>query len=197
MRVVLAFVVLALAACGAREESSPVETPQAAAATTPIDPQDVLDAEHARIVRELKAAEKAGDGVKQAALEAELRAFEEEDDRRFDEEFVETPFDDVVDRLPLDRPPLHVSQFMTEEDGHRLIVRVPQRKFFCGRTPQERLDAVRDYHASAEKRMRSAGIDDFELLVDGLRDTGRVRALAVADQNEIRLTKRGAAPGKC
>lgn len=189
---------LTLTACGGFNDPTPAQQPGGPnAAATPANPEDARDAEFSRILRELKAAENAGDEEKVADLEQQLRDTDAEEEAELEEEFAQTPFDKVIDRLPLDRPPLYVGQFMTEDEGHRLIVRPPARRFFCGRTLDQRLDAVRKYYEDADRHMRKAGIRDFELVVDSLRDTGEVRALARAKDGEVRLTKRGSGPGPC
>lgn len=184
---------VALTACGGsgQPDGSSTARPADSAAST----EAAREAELTRLLREIKAAESGGDQARVAELEDELVKLELEEDAEF--EIPRTPFDRVVDDLPLHRPPLYVAQLMIDEGSHRLVVRPPARKFFCGRSLDERLRAVRSYYTAADRRMRAAGVRDLELVVDALRNTGTVRALAVAEKGKVRLTKRGRGAGPC
>ena len=111
-----------------------------------------------------------------------MQDLERAQDKAIDEELgKDSPYDKAIDQLPMDKPPLYVEQFVLD-DTHDLVVRTDPRRFFCGRTREQRL---------------AGGIDDFVLIVDGLRESGVVKPLARADGDKVRLTARGRGAGPC
>ena len=197
----IAMLILALvfAGCGTTSSS---DDPTAAATPTPAVGTDeksveAVEAHLQDLARRKEAAKRAGDTKAVEELEQAMQKIEREQEAAHEKEFgTATPFDRAVDSLPLNEPPLYVEQFVLD-DSNELVVRVRARRFFCGRAPEQRLAAVRAYHALAERAMRSEGIEDFAMIVDGLRETGVVKPLARAEKDVVSLTARGRGTGPC
>lgn len=139
----------------------------------------------------------AGDDSPVAATPAPSIDGSETSIEALEEEFAQTPFGGAVDELPLRKPPLHVQQFVLEGDSHDLVVRVAPRRFLCDLSAEQRVTAVRAYFTAAERVMRDAGVRDFRLTVDAVRDTGEVRPLARASERGVHLTARGRDTRSC
>lgn len=188
-------VALLLGACGGGGDDA------ATPAAPPIDAsEESVDAvaDHLRALgREKEAARRAGDARTMERLERAMQEIERAQDAAMDAQFATTPFEDAVDQLPLRRPPLFVEQLLLEDGTHDLVVRVKPRRFLCGLTAAERTAAVRGYFEAADRIMRKAGIDDFALTVDGVRETGEVRPLARAGERGVSLTRRGRDTSSC
>lgn len=149
-----------------------------------------------QLARRKDRARRAGDHETAERLEQAMRDLERAQDEALDAESGATPYDEAVDALPLREPPLYVEQLLLD-DSHELVVRTRARRFFCGRTPRQRLAAVRAYYERAQSEMSARGIDDFALVVDGLRETGDIKALARGEAGKVSLTARGRGPGPC
>lgn len=191
--------VLLLAGCGTTGSS---DDPTAASTPTPAigtDERsiDAVEEQLQDLARRKDAAKKAGDTETVDELEQSMQKIERAQDEAVEEEFASgTPFDKAVDRLPLDKPPLFVEQFVLD-DSHELVVRTRPERFFCGKTEQERLATVQAYYDLAQKAMSAEGVDDFVLIVDGLRETGVVKPLARGKGGRVSLTARGRGAGPC
>ena len=181
-----------LAGCGGSDTPTATPTPTPFSEAT----DDAITERLAQLTRQLEAARKAGEERKADVLEDTIEAIEQELDRRTDTEFADTGYDRAIDRLPLDEPPLMVGQFVTD-DTHELVVRVDEQRFVCRLSESRRIAAVRDYYVDAERIMRSEGVEDFSMLVDGLRDTGTVRPLASVKGGDVELTRRGRDRTRC
>jgi hypothetical protein len=188
---------LLLAGCGTT--GSEDEPKQAATPAVGTDEQsvDALEEQLQGLAREQDAAKKAGDTKKVAELETQIQAIERAQDEAIEEEIAaDEPYDRAIDTLPLHEPPLHVAQFVVDET-HELVVRVRPKRFFCGRSEAQRLDAVRAYYEDAREAMAANGIEDFVMVVDELRETGEVTPLARAEGDDVSLTARGRGAGPC
>jgi hypothetical protein len=191
-----ALVVAAFALSGCGGSSDPVSP------TPPIgtDEQsiDAVEERLQELSRRKDAARRAGDSEEVEELEQAIRAIEREQDAAVEEEFeTNDPYDAITDEFPLHEPPLHVAQLMVTKGSHELVVRVKPKRFFCGRSAKQRLAAVRSYYAEARERMEAAGVRDFTMVVDGLRETGTVKPLARGAGGKVALTARGRGPGPC
>ena len=136
--------------------------------------------------KEVAAArqERADERVKQ-------REEEELEDKEFDEAFEETPFDRLVDKLPLRKPPLHVAQYISG-DGHKIYAAVSRQRF-CGLSADRRKRAVSSYFESADRTFREGKIDDLEVVVTPVTEKlDELPALATASGDTVKL-----APGGC
>ena len=113
-----------------------------------------------------------------------------EDDRGFDRGFEDTPFDRLVDKLPLKEAPLHVQQYITG-DGHKVYAAV-SRKQFCGLSAARRQRAVESYFESANRTFRRAKVDDLEIAVTPASETlDKLPELATARGDTVTLTRLG------
>ena len=192
-RAALVIAVILLAGCGG--DDPPALTPP----TIGSDEKSVDAVENhlAELVRRKDAAEEAGDQDEAERLEQEIQKIERRQDAAIEEEFgTDTPFETALDELPLHEPPLFVEQLVLD-DTHELVVRVKPRRFFCGRSPKQRLAAVRSFYEVADERMQAEGVEDFSLIVDGLRETGVVKPLARGAGGRVSLTARGRGAGPC
>lgn len=195
---------IALAGCGttgsaddAPATPTPVTGTEEGSVAAGEEQLEAVDEQLQALGRRKAAAKKAGNHGEAEQLEQAMRDIERAQEEAADAEFgTDDPYDKAVDTLPLGKPPLYVKQFMID-DSHELVVRIAPRRFFCDRTPEQRLTAVSEYYAQARRKMAAAGIDDFAMVVDGLRDSGVVRALARAQGDEVSLTARGRGTGPC
>lgn len=152
-----------------------------------------------------------------------LTAIEQLRDRAFDTRFQKTPFDRVVDKLPLRAPPLHVLQWVLTDRSpildtrakrerfyrlseraqaqwlvpkleHKLYARVDEKQFYA-MSESARAAAVKAFYRDAEKLFRQAGIRDFVLVVTPLTETlEQLPELAVGRAGSASLTLLGRAP---
>lgn len=154
-----------------------------------------------------------------------LTAIEQLRDRAFDTRFQKTPFDRVVDKLPLREPPLHVlqwvltdrsltldtraererfyrlperaqAQWLVPKVEHKLYARVDEKQFYA-MSESARAAAVEAFYRDAEKLFQQAGIRDFVLVVAPLTETlEQLPELAVGRGGSASLTLLGRArPG--
>lgn len=190
---------LASAGCGTTGSS---DEPNAAATPTPAigtdeGSVDAVEEQLQSLARRKEAAKKAGNTKAMEQLEQAMQDIERVQDEAIEEEFAaNTPYDKAVDSLPIKKPPLYVEQVMLDTT-RTLVVRTKSRRFFCGRTEEQRLAAVGDYYGLAESAMTANGIEDFALIVDGLRETGDVKPLARGADGKVALTARGRGRGPC
>ena len=123
---------------------------------------------------------------------------DEEFDREFDEAFAETPFERLVCKLPIRRPPLYVRQYITTGEGHTVYTAVSRRRFFCRMSPAQREEAVRDFFTAADELFRDGGVNDLVQVVIAVGDTSTDPApLARARRGSISLTKLGRRKRRC
>lgn len=99
----------------------------------------------------------------------ELERFEKEE-RRFDEQFRETPFDKLIAKLPIRRPPLYVEQYITDK-GHTIYTAVARKRFVCKMSAQQRKKAVAEFYRAANKSFLAGGIKDLAVIVTPLAET--------------------------
>ncbi len=152
-----------------------------------------LEAAKARRAAEMTKDEPARREV--ARAQAVIDAQRERD---FEKDFPKpTGFEKVVDALPIRKPPLYVEQYGTFEDSHRLETAVDRKRFFCGKTPDQRQAAVAAFYRSADRRFRASGIRDFVQVVTLPGKTGTGPTLAVARQGSVSLTRLGRGRGRC
>lgn len=176
---ILLCLALVVAGCAGDDDSdgaasTQTSTDESRTRTAP-NPKDVAGARQERTDEKLKQRE-----------EKEL----EEGDEEFDKAFAETPFDRLVGRLPIRRPPLHVQQYITG-DGHKVYAAV-DRKRFCALSPARREQAVSAFFRSADGTFRRGGVDDLELVVTPVTETlDELPALATASGKSATLTSRG------
>ena len=184
-----------LAGCGGSSDPAP-------ATPTPVvgsDEQSVAAVEEqlAELTRRKDAARRAGDEEEVERLEQAMQEIERAQDAALEEEAALDPaYERALDRLPLHEPPLHVAQLVVD-DSHELVVRVKEHGFFCGNPAEKRLAAVRSYYEAARAEMEAAGVTDFTMIVDGLRETNVIKPLARASGENVALTKRGRGAGPC
>ena len=133
-------------------------------------------------------------GAKQEAAEKkeekrDLEALKKED-RKFDESFKESSFERLVGKLPIQKPPLYVAQYISG-DGHKLYTAV-ERKRFCKMSAAEKKKAVESFFETADASFRRGNVKDFEQVVTPLSDTiDKLPALATARQGTVTLTSLG------
>lgn len=112
--------------------------------------------------------------------------------------FKQTPFDKLVDRLPIRRAPLYVEQTITTEGSHTVYTAVAKRRFICSMSARQRLAAVKAYYRDARDVFRSGGVKDFVQVVTPQSDRAdNLPALAVAKAGSVSLTPRGRARARC
>ena len=102
------------------------------------------------------------------------------------------PFEHELERFPIKQPPLVAQQISSTDDDHVLFVSV-HAAHFCLKSRTQRRQAIRVTHTPIATRLRSAGIDDFKLLVVpfGNRAPTRSQALAIAGRHGVAVTSRG------
>lgn len=170
---------LLVAGCGDDDDSGD-------AASTQTGKDEIRRAKTAPNPKEVAGArQERADEKRQKQEEQDL-----EDDEEFDKAFEDTPFDRVVDKLPIRKPPLHVQQYISG-DGHKLYAAV-SRKRFCALSAARRNSAVGSFFDDADRTFRRGGIDDLELVVTPLAETlDKLPPLATASGKTVKLTSRG------
>jgi hypothetical protein len=108
----------------------------------------------------------------------------------------ETPFDRVIDTLPIREPPLPVQQYMSFGGRHLLVVRPTAHDYYCLSVGQ-RQAVVAAFSAQATPLFRSRGIHDASFVFDALRSTGVVHPLARARGSSVSLTALGRQRRSC
>lgn len=117
-----------------------------------------LDAE-AELERRSQALEddeeKAGAKAPTSKIDAIDRKRDAIDDlawRAFDKQFRRTPFDKVVDELPLRKPPLHVQQWVLDSPTDKLRTKAERERFY--RMPERKREAiVKAFYASGTHKL--------------------------------------------
>lgn len=181
---------------GSREESQATAPASAPAIGADERSVEAVEEHLHSLARQKDAARKAGDDDAAERLEQAMQEVERAQEEAFEAETAaNSPFDRAVDALPLRKPPLHVEQFLLQENGHELVVRTS--RFFCRGSLSDRRAAVRAFYEGAREVMRAHGIEDFVLVVDALRETGEVKPLARAAGDDVTITARGRRPGRC
>ena len=131
-------------------------------------------------------------GARQERADERTRQREEEEleDEKFDQSFEETPFDRLVDKLPLRKPPLHVEQYISG-DGHTLHAAV-NRKRFCALPAARRKRALTSFFESADRTFRRGKVDDLEVVVTPVTEKlDELPALATASGKTVKLAANG------
>lgn len=102
------------------------------------------------------------------------------------------PFERELGSFPYKRAPLFVQQTTRTQDSHRVFAGV-DRATFCLQSPTARLAAVNDTYGPVDRRLRAAGVQDFEFVVVPLSQTASTAgdALAIGRRGDGRLTRRG------
>jgi hypothetical protein len=197
LRIAAVLAALLLAGCGTTGGAdAPRETPAPTVGASE-ENVDAVEEQLQSLARRQDAAKKAGDTAEVARLEREIVELERAQDAAVEEEEqIDEPYERAIDQLPLREPPLYVIQFLLD-DTHELVVRVRPRRFFCGRSPEQRLAAVRAYYEQARRAMIANDIVDFVMIVDETRETGTITALARASGDDVALTARGRGRGPC
>lgn len=134
------------------------------------------------------------DDARREAAEANQQEREleelEEDDRKFEESFNETPFERAIHNLPIRRPPLYVEQYITGE-GHKVYTAVDEKRF-CKLSRAEREAAVSSFYRAADRSLRRVGVKDFVQVVTPLAATiDDLPALATGQAGKVSLSRRG------
>lgn len=105
----------------------------------------------------------------------------------------EDAFNRALDTFRFKQAPLYAQQLVSEADDHRALAAV-FREHFCLKAPDARSAAAQAVYGSLERRMRAAGITDFEFVVIPLTSTAdltTIRPLAIGRHGRLRLTRRG------
>lgn len=200
---------VAAAGCGGDDDSSDEAKP-AKTATGP-DAEALARAERERRIAAAKEKRAGKKGrpkksrreireqrAREAAQLRKEREQERREDREFDKGFEETPFDKLVDKLPIRKPPLYVEQYITDAKSHKLHTAVDRKRFFCKMTPRQRKKAVEGSYRAADKVMRSGGVTDFVQVVTLTAETLEdLPTLATARKGSVSLTKLGRGKGPC
>lgn len=180
-----------LPACGTTDRA---DGPAAIAPASTVDgseeSMDAVAEQLADLGNQKDAAQRGGNAQLAEQLEQTMQGIERAQDEALEEEFAGTPFDRATDDLPLGEPPLFVEQLVLDGTRH-LVVRVKRKRFLCAKSENARLAAVQAYFEDADRVMREAGVKDFTLTVDAVRETAVVRPLARAATGGVRLTDRG------
>lgn len=105
------------------------------------------------------------------------------------------PFEREMEQFPYKRAPLFVQQTTQTQDSHRVFAGV-DRATFCLQSRRARLAAVNATYGPIDRRLRAAGVKDFEFVVVPLSQTTSTArdALAIGRGGRARLTRRG---GSC
>ncbi len=120
----------------------------------------------------------------------ELKDLEEEE-RKFDKSFEETPFERAIQRLPIRKPPLYVEQYITGEGQRKLYTAVDEKRF-CRLSPAQRTKAVTSFYREAKRSLSRSGVKDFLQVVTPLSaTTEKLPALATARAGKVSLSRRG------
>jgi len=104
------------------------------------------------------------------------------------------PYVRELDSFPVKEPPLFAQQMTWSEDDHVLFLSV-SRAYLCLKDPADRLRRVRETYAPVERRLRRAGIKDFEIVVTPVTPQAPTRsgALAKGAAGTVTLTNLGRA----
>jgi len=108
-------------------------------------------------------------------------------------------FDRAEAALPIGGPPLHVRQYILDNDRSEVIARVSTKHFRCalGR-PQERRAAVAAFYREALALFRANGVADLRLIVARTGESvDSVVSFATASARAVELTAAGRATGDC
>ena len=200
----VSLVALLAAGCSGDDEESGKERASTNAETAPVTKPEpgrkTADKRRRGKARGTAAKKK----LSKADLEKERRALKREaaqdrkEDREFDSEFKETPFEKLVGRLPVRKPPLFVEQYITSRGSSTVYTAVAPRRFFCGRSPARRRDAVSSFYRDADRLFRRGGVEDFALVVTPVSETTEsLPALATGRDGKVSLTRRGRGKGPC
>lgn len=177
---------LAVSGCEGEDDSEKkADSPGARAETA--QKEDARRPGKSRKPREAAAARReAADAKRQ---ERELKDLERED-REFDRSFKDTPFERLVNKLPIREPSLYVEQYITG-DGHKLYTAVDRRRF-CKTSREGREQAVGSFFRAADRSFRRAGVKDLEQVVTPVSETlDKLPALAIARRGSVSLTSLG------
>ena len=200
----VSLVALLAAGCSGDDEESGNEKASTNAETAPVTKPEprgkTADKRRRRGAKRTPAKKK----LSKAELEKERRALKREaardrkEDREFDRGFEETPFEKLVSRLPVRKPPLFVEQYITSRGSSTVYTAVAPRRFFCGRSRARRRDAVASFYRDADRLFRRGGVDDFALVVTPIAETTEsLPALATGRDGKVSLTRRGRGKGPC
>jgi hypothetical protein len=102
------------------------------------------------------------------------------------------PFERELEQFAYKRAPLFVQQTTQTQDSHVVFAGV-DRATFCLQSPAARLAAVNGTYRPVDRRLRAAGVKDFEFVVVSLSQTASTigDALAIGRGGQARLTRRG------
>jgi len=176
---------LALSSCGGGGDSAK----KADSSTTQTNLSENQDRPHGKPPPPKEAGRAKQEAADKKQQARELEALKKED-KKFDRSFKETSFERLVNKLPIQKPPLYVAQYISG-DGHKLYTAV-DRKRFCKMPAGQRKKAVESFFKAADASLRRANVTDFEQVVTPLSDSiDKLPALATARKGTITLTGLG------
>ena len=147
-----------------------------------------------RAVTAMRRAAERGDRTALADAKRNLEQLAETDPTPPRTSTEKDPFRRAIDEFEVKRAPLFALQTRTTEGSHRVTVGV-DRDAFCLITPAARLTAVRGAYNALDRRLRSDGVDDLQLVVVVLtqREPTAKHELAIGRRGTVHLTARGLA----
>lgn len=187
--------------CGGEDDSPDEAGSPPATGTAPERPQGGRGQERSGGGERAKERGKESTEAESRRLETRERREDRKDDKafeKFDEDFEETPFEKLIAKLPVRKPPLFVEQYITTEGSHKVYTAVDEKRFLCELTPRQRKAAVSAFNRSANRVFRGAGVKDFVQVVTPLAETTEeLPALAIARNGSVSITVRGRGAGPC
>jgi len=157
---------------------------------------DAMDDAIERANRDLLQAAKAGRRRDVARAEAALAQATRRRDAadKSPAHLPRDPFERELDGFPIKESPLFVQQVTSSDGDHKLFVSV-SRPLLCLQSPADRPRRVHETYDPVERRLRGAGIEDFEMIVTPLTLQAPTLsdALVVASGDTVVLTSRGRA----
>ena len=157
---------------------------------------EALDNDVEAANRELIRAARAGQRGAVARAEARLTQASRRSDaaQESNQRPPKQPYARELDRFPVKRAPLFVQQITSSDEDHVLFVAVA-RPWFCLKSASDRIRRVHATYAPIDRRLRTAGIEDFRMVVTPitLQAPSRSNALAIASAGRVTLSTRGRA----
>ena len=152
--------------------------------------EDAVENANAALLRAAQGGQRAAVRRAEAQLAAAGRRSDAADRDR--SERPKDPYTREIEGFPIKQPPLVAQQITSSEDDRVLFAGV-FRPYFCVKTPSERAQAGRAVYRPIARRLRRAGVHDFELVVTPVtkRAPERRDALAVGAAGSVELTRAG------
>lgn len=143
---------------------------------------------------EMQAAARRGDRATVAGQQRELERLARGAPKSTTTSSARDPFLRLLDDFEFKRAPLFAQQITSSPDRHRLYVGV-DGPTYCLLALDTRRSVVEQVYGPAHRRLRAAGVNDFEFVLVALTErAARLEpALAIGRDGAVRLTQRGRA----